>query len=472
MLTRSPNTAKSYKARGQFGGAGGGRISSPTIKIYSRIWLGAEVGDALLVDRETHRCFSAHYQRAVGSDADGVDEARVPPYYRHEISNVSGWFLLDEINETEYRHDIAERFGQLTILVLTESREVKKEEGDAAPLTMQRPAILHLSDLHFGNDYCFLYQGQKPKIGAQTKTLTHCLIEDLKRADLLGKVGLLLITGDFTTQGDFSDETRLRILAEFDALQKALGITKDQIVAVPGNHDIVRYKPEEKIDADTLAAAKQTRYKHENDYRLFMEELTGRKWNEPLHYHRMFRAAEFDLVVAALNSCTITATEWTEYGYVGDLGVSVLNEVASIPVSRPTFRVVALHHHVVPVNKVEAPYSKGVSLTLDAVDILDAGQRAGFHFLIHGHQHLPRVSRYGRIPSIVEADARIGEMFIISGGSAGAVASRLPGAERNAYTVLSLGSDNVQLVMRELRTDAKAGATLYNCPLGVKPAAP
>jgi hypothetical protein len=140
-------------------------------------------------------------------------------------------------------------------------------------------------------------------------------------------------------------------------------------------------------------------------------------------------------------------------------------------VSKPTFRVISLHHHVVPVNKVEAPDSKGVSLTLDAVDILDAGQRAGFHFLIHGHQHLPRVSKYGRIPSRGEGDIPTHEMFIISGGSAGVVASRR-GAERNTYTVLLLGSKGVRLVMRELRTDAKGGATLYDVPLEVTPAMP
>ena len=348
----------------------------------------SEGGDALLVDRETHRCFSAHYLRVIASGTTEVDEGRVPTYYRSEIPNVSGWFLLNEINDSDYQQDIAERFGQSTLLVLTNGSLPEKNGKASEALTMERPGILHLSDLHFGNDYCFICQGEKAKIGEQRKTLTACLTTDLKRARLLDKVGLLLVTGDFTTQGDFSDKTQQSILREFEALRQALSITKEQIVAVPGNHDIVRYKPEEKIDADTFAESKQTKYKHENDYRLFMEELTGRSWREPLHYHRTFRAAEFDLVIAALNSCTITATEWTEYGYVGDLGVTVLNEVGSMEVTRPTFRLISLHHHVVPVNKVEAPYSKGVSLTLDAVDILDAGQRAGFHFLIHGHQHL------------------------------------------------------------------------------------
>jgi hypothetical protein len=65
-----------------------------------------------------------------------------------------------------------------------------------------------------------------------------------------------------------------------------------------------------------------------------------------------------------------------------------------------------------------------------------------------------------------------GELFVISGGSAGAVQDRLPGAERNTYTVLTLGVSGTRLTMRELRTDAKGGATLYDCPLPVNPAAP
>src|SRR5215213_4258248 len=58
----------------------------------------------LLVDRNTRRCFSAHYQRvAVGPNAAGVDEERIPSYYRGELHNISGWFLLDRIDEAEYR---------------------------------------------------------------------------------------------------------------------------------------------------------------------------------------------------------------------------------------------------------------------------------------------------------------------------------------------------------------------------------
>lgn len=449
-------------------------------------------GHALLLDRETQRCFTVRYTRAAGAGSRGVDEERVPPYYRSQIGYIAGWLLLDEIKKTDYRPDIAEGFGQFTLLPLDAparaskgtakargARRKRAAAGDggtrpkkkAGTISMERPGILHLSDLHFGTDYSFLTQGERPQIGDTRKTLTHCLKEDLKRVGLLKSIGLILVTGDFMTGKDkWPTAARKQVLREFEALRVALGLSKEQVVAVPGNHDIERYKPEDEVDPNALAAEAQTRARHENEYRLFLQDLTGRSATEPLQYYLVYSHADFDLVVAALNSCTITATQWTEYGYVGDSGVSVLNEVGELPVERPTFRLVSLHHHVVPVNKVEAPNSAGVSLTLDAVDILDAGQRAGFHFLIHGHQHMPRVSRYGRVKSLSDGNAQVKELYIISGGSTGAVHSRLPTGERNTYTVLTLGTDGVRLFMRELRTDGKAGASLYDCPLDASPA--
>jgi hypothetical protein len=430
-------------------------------------------GYVLLVDRQTERCFEAHYLQAIANNNDAVDLRRIPAYYREQKANVSGWFLLDEIKDINYRSDIATRLGQSTLLILDGSEKLAADDhADLDSTPMKRPGILHLSDLHFGDDYSFLQPDVMPVIGEQRHKLTKSLVEDLERADLLKSIGLLLVTGDFTTQGDWSDLTRNRILQEFESLRKALELPRDCVMAIPGNHDIIRYKEGEKVDVSAIAAAKQTTYHHERDYRTFLEELTGRGWREPLNYYRKFRHADFELVIAALNSCTITATEWTEYGYVGELGVSVLNEVGRMKVQKPTFRLMALHHHVVPVYKVEAPNKKGVSLTLDAVDILDAGQRAGFHFLVHGHQHLARISKYARVPRKEEAGQDRRDIYIISGGSSGAIVGRLPGSERNTYSLILPKLDTTHLIMRELRTDAQPGAVLYDCKLEVEPLQP
>ena len=65
-----------------------------------------------------------------------------------------------------------------------------------------------------------------------------------------------------------------------------------------------------------------------------------------------------------------------------------------MPIERPTFRFIALHHHLLPVGEVEAPASDGVTLALDASVILAEAQAAGVHVALHGHQHKAKLASY------------------------------------------------------------------------------
>jgi hypothetical protein len=69
-----------------------------------------------------------------------------------------------------------------------------------------------------------------------------------------------------------------------------------------------------------------------------------------------------------------------------------------MPIERPTFRFMALHHHLLPVAEVEAPASEGVTLALDASLILAEAQAAGVHVALHGHQHKAKLATYMDIP--------------------------------------------------------------------------
>ena len=136
-------------------------------------------------------------------------------------------------------------------------------------------------------------------------------------------------------------------------------------------------------------------------------------------------------------------------------------------IERPTFKFIALHHHLLPVAEVEVPQSRGVSLNLDASKLLDAAQDAGVHVALHGHQHIPKIARYQTIPLMgVNASQ---PLYVISNGSIGAVKARLPGNERNTYCAFCFSDGRMELWMRELRPDGKEGATLYQGPLKVVP---
>jgi 3',5'-cyclic AMP phosphodiesterase CpdA len=431
--------------------------------------LGTSNGNAVLIDRATRRCYLAGFLKIVRSGQATIDETRIPAYYRHAFDQVAAWFLLNEISEMEYQDDLGLRLGEATFLLINTDERTPAVVAPSSNsiVAKDRNVVLHLSDLHFGADYAFLSPGARPSIGEQRQTLTTCLIEDLKRIGVAENVGAILITGDFTTEGDWSDLTQKQILDELSSLLKALNLSKEHIVAVPGNHDIVRYPAGTSIDLTHLTVDQQTTYKHERDFRIFHEQLTGRHWNEPLNRILSYRLKTVDLQVCVLNSCTIVATQWTEYGYVGPGGIDVLRNLGNSDVSRPTFRLMALHHHLVPVNRVDVPNEKGVSLTLDAVELLDAADRYGVHLAVHGHQHLPRIVQYRSFP-LLGSPSRTG-MFIICVGSAGAIEKRRPGAERNSYSALRFESDGVQMWMRELRTDAKPGAPIFDDRLSIKP---
>jgi predicted phosphodiesterase len=316
-----------------------------------------------------------------------------------------------------------------------------------------------LSDLHFGADYGFLPQSQRPQIGERKKTLTEALRLDLTRLHLLDDIALVVVTGDFTTRGDWTPATKGNILAEFEQIRQLLRLERWQIVAIPGNHDIVRYKPDGMVDAAEIALGNQVTYEHEVPYREFLEDLTGRDKAAPLDFIERYSLPEVDIAICGLNSCRIVATQWTEYGYVGDKGTDVIKLLGDEPTTRPTVKMLAVHHHLLPVISVEAPNSAGVSLCLDACAVLDSAQSSGIHLALHGHQHLPRIVRYQPLSAKLTH-----AICVLSNGSAGVIADRR-GDERNTYAILKPDKDSVRLWLRELRPDGRAGADLYKADL-------
>lgn len=413
-------------------------------------------GCLFIIDRSTRRLFSASYLQVAVRSSD-VDDARIPEYYRGQRDRVAAWFLLQSIASAKYDERIDSLIGDYTFLDLLDSnirRDLIVKRRSA------KRSILHLSDLHFGADYGFLLRRDDISIGEKRNTLTQSLDEDLRRIHAKDDIGLVVITGDLTTKGDWSDRTRGDILHEFGELTKALSLSKEDVVCLPGNHDIVRYPENATIDVGVRSVENQTTMQHEREYRTFLEELTGRHWRSSLNYIHRVQLAERFVTLCILNSCTITATQWTEYGYVGASGIDILKQLSSADEPASSIKIVALHHHVVPVASIEAPNAKGVSLTLDSVALLDAALDNGADMIIHGHQHQARITTYGRLP--MNGDQKTGNIVVVSGGSSGATAQRLPGSERNTYSLIRMSPDEVSLTMRELRPDARAGAILYD----------
>jgi 3',5'-cyclic AMP phosphodiesterase CpdA len=395
-----------------------------------------------------------------------VDPNKVPDYYRRYIGGIEGLFCLKSISQAEYDETLAKRLGERTLIHVKEQGPESAEHVSSTAKALDRSSVLHLSDLHFGADYGFLPQGERPEIGDGRRTLTECVVADLERVGLRNDVAAVIVTGDFITKGDWNDRVRGVALKEFEALRETLQLEKTQLIAVPGNHDIVRYPDGANINIAEIAVTNQYRQQNETSFRTFAEDLVGRRWNESLNHIRTISLAAVDLQICVLNSCTISGTLWREYGYVGAGGIDAIHDLGHMVLQRPTFRFVALHHHLLPVAEVEAPASQGVTLALDASAILSEAQTAGVHVVLHGHQHKAKLATYLALPLLGEKQGK--PIHVVSNGSTSA--ARLPTGETNSYCVFTVEVNQLRLRMRELRTNAKLGAELFNDLLDASPA--
>ena len=124
--------------------------------------------------------------------------------------------------------------------------------------------------------------------------------------------------GDFTTQGDWSDDTKRKALAEFEELRRVLGLEPSQVVSIPGNHDIVGIR--EGVPTTLRRSRRQSDgYQHETGFRTFQDELTGRDWKLPLNYVRGSLCRDGRPRYLRRQLVRIVATKWTEY----DMSVSM-----------------------------------------------------------------------------------------------------------------------------------------------------
>jgi len=423
-----------------------------------------EIG-IILIDRATERSFQC---ACTGfAEPSAVEPRIVPSYYREKIAETAGIFTLRTIMDMKYDEALGDAIREQTFLWIGTVSDPALGHVAVAAEAPGRSCILHLSDLHFGKDYGFRLESEDQSIGNGRHTLSDCIVADLERLGLTNDVAAVVVTGDFMTHGNWSAAPRSAALHEFDTLRRRLRLEKSQIVAVPGNHDVVRYADPASIDVRENAVVKQANYEHETMFRTFVDELVGRDWKASLNYVRRIHLGNADLDICVLNSCTIAATEWTEYGYVGRNGLDAIADLAKQEIERPTFRFLALHHHLLPVANVEAPKSKGVTLTLDASEILAAAQRAGVNVALHGHQHKPKIALYQNLP--LNGEAAGGPIHVVANGSTGAKNDRLPPGERNTYCVFRLKADAIDVWVRELRLDAVAGAQVFHGTLPVVP---
>jgi hypothetical protein len=376
----------------------------------------------------------------------------IPAYYRASRPGIPWWLVLDAIREVPFDSKLAAAFGDRTLVPLVGgSPAVQPPARVHAPAISGAsdvsPIILHLSDLHIGDDHGFALPGKSGGISL-TKTLPEVIAADVDRCKL-STIGAIVITGDLTTRAQWT-KYRKYVSQTLQDLCSVLQVPKDRLLIIPGNHDFSRYSNE--ADLNEIIAG--VNFEHEYAYRIFLNQFFGFSTDDVISRAVHLPCRDFVVSVGLLNSCRITSTKFTEYGFVGTDLDDVLSNLNAGFQDRPRVKVLALHHHLLPLAQLEEPNNTGsVSLALDAAHIMSVAQRDGVCLALHGHQHIPAISKYAR--AFVESDSWTGingsDLFVLSAGSAGVSQQRLPEGARNTYTILHFTPSALQVKIRQIQ---------------------
>ena len=310
--------------------------------------------------------------------------------------------------------------------------------------------LLWLSDLHFSTDHHEFPLEE----GAQSgNKLAEAIRKDLE-VQCISEVGGIIITGDLTWKA--SEEEFALVRSFLDDIMSWSTLTPSQIILCPGNHDIAfSDKPWEKGAPITEATGESKKF-----FKQFYIDLFSVTPNQYLASGRRFLLARsFVVEIAGLNSSHLRQTEnvFQGHGFIGEKQRShVATEMswggpdANMP---SPFRVVLLHHHLVPVIPEElAVYEQPSSLVYDAGALCNWVVKHRVNLVLHGHMHHTKVVKEARSLGLVEGNTQWHEFAVASLGSTGVDLSHNQLDRRNVYGLLEFFGRSVRLRIREVHS--------------------
>jgi len=309
--------------------------------------------------------------------------------------------------------------------------------------------FLHLSDLHIGRDHAFRLPKRSASID-KPYTLAEVVARDLGHLGIKYLAGIV-VSGDLTTYAQWNDYYE-DVLACLRALCSQLGVKNSSVYIVPGNHDYDWYEEispsvYERVPAQSVA----TTYAHEIHFQHLLDEFYEQPSKDRLEKIHVHRLSKITVKLKLLDSCKLCPTRFHEYGFVENFQLDQIPKLMDLTDDTQDIRVLVLHHHVSTVIPMEEGHGgKGVSVTLNAGEILDRASRAGVSVILHGHHHYPNITTLRRT---YEEDGEFKQsrtqLHIISGGSTGT--SRIGGLVTNCYGILAFEEKKLDVRVRRIR---------------------
>ncbi|WP_323601692.1 metallophosphoesterase [Pseudomonas putida] len=364
------------------------------------------------------------------AEAQGIDN---PPYWLGELQKEAYGSELEKVSDQYYK--ITDPLFKAYISATPARLEAVTEE-EPEEISDMRLSLVHVSDLHFGANHYF---DSLPIAGdhvpeADKPSLQKYLIDSL--AQSYGPADFLAVTGDLTQMALTSEFKKASacITSVAQSLSGGVSNWSKNIAIIPGNHD---------VNWDMKRADPEARYAGFTPYIRFRNSL-GYGIDNQVEPERLYEVHDlvekWNCVIVGFNSCVLEGPD-DHRGYIGESQFqNALEEVNALCKGTKPLKIAMLHHHLIPVDSLEANIKRPEYILQDAGYIKSELLRNGFNIVLHGHRH------HGHEELINQQGDGGGQLLIVGCGSTG-VNINERGSQAIQYNRLSIrrkkGTDNV-----------------------------
>jgi 3',5'-cyclic AMP phosphodiesterase CpdA len=306
--------------------------------------------------------------------------------------------------------------------------------------------LLWVSDPHFSEQH----HGFKLVSDAYGWDLSKAIREDLESFCGAKEVAGVIISGDLTWKADAQEFELARSF--INSVRSWATLQDNSFVLCPGNHDLAYVnEPWKKGEPPTVAPEEAVK-----NFATFYQNLYTTKANEWFCSGRRFLIANAKAVdVVSLNSSLLMQTAGAFQGQ-GFLGEDQLLYAAKSMGWRQrgsgprAFRIVVLHHHVVPIIHRELPaYEQQSSVVYDAGALCKWLEEHEVDLVLHGHMHQATIVKEARSPNLRANPVQWHEFTIAALGSSGVKLDHTTD-HKNSYGLLEFGRSAVTLTLRQI----------------------
>lgn len=347
--------------------------------------------------------------------------------------------------------------GDKTINATDEVRRVPKQNFTDRYSVTNSNSILLLSDLHFSDQQgSFNFQECDIKQSFSKKKLSQAIAELTKQQHFAS----IFCAGDFThrsTLGEFQKTEEFLF-----SVMNNHKIDKENIIIVPGNHDI-------KFSDSNGGEIVYTEDYSQKEYTTLYKRIYGIMPNRFLAVGRKFLLGNrLPIEVVGLNSNCLQQSKghFTGMGFVGNEQLALVEKEMgwrNNSKSSYAYRILVLHHHLYPVELIEEPLENHMySICLDAGLITSFAVRNKIDLIIHGHKHKRHFVQIGGIN-----DKNQSSFALLGLGSASS--TDLAMDERNSIGILDfdeLGKVKIKIIAIS-NLDNQNENIIFECTLPV-----